>query len=110
MRARDGFTLVEVMIVVLIIGLLATMAIPNFSPARATARAKLCINNLRTIASAKDQFAMDNGVATGVDVTSANIAPYLKSGLLPAEPQGGVYTIGVVGVNPSCSVGGTHTL
>lgn len=109
-KSRQGFTLIEIMIVIFIIGVLVMMAFPNFNPVRATARTNICLNNLRIIAAAKDQFAIDSGVGPGADVTPANIAPYLKSGLLPVEPQGGVYTIGVVGANPTCSIGGGHLL
>ena len=57
---KSGFTLVEIMIVVAIIGLLAAIAIPNFVKARTTAQQKACINNLRQIDGAKEQWALEN--------------------------------------------------
>ncbi|MCL6624082.1 MAG: prepilin-type N-terminal cleavage/methylation domain-containing protein, partial [Fimbriimonadales bacterium] len=56
-RRRKGFTLVEIMIVVLIIGILLAIAIPNFMRARETSRTKSCISNLRQIDAAKEQWA-----------------------------------------------------
>lgn len=62
---KAGFTLVEIMIVVAIIGLLAAIAIPNFVKARESAQAKSCINNMRQIDGAVDQYALEQGLSTG---------------------------------------------
>jgi prepilin-type N-terminal cleavage/methylation domain-containing protein len=108
-KARHGFTLVEIMIVVLIIGILLAIAIPNFVKARESSRTKSCIANLKQIDSAKEQYAMDNKKNTGDAVTSTDIAPsYMKT--FPDCPSGGTYTVGAIGTDPTCSTGGTHTL
>lgn len=60
---KTGFTLVEIMIVVVIIGLLAAMAIPAFSKVRENARSKAIENNLRQVASAGQQYMLENGVS-----------------------------------------------
>ena len=78
MRRNKGFTLVEIMIVVAIIGLLAAIAVPSFLKARDSARRNACINNMRQIDGAKDQYALEyGGVATTV-LFSANVGLYIK--------------------------------
>ena len=68
-KSKKGFTLVEIMIVVVIIGLLAAMAIPAFQKVRKTSQDKAITNNLRQFASAAQQYMLDQGVAT-VNYTS----------------------------------------
>ncbi len=98
---KAGFTLVEIMIVVAIIGLLAAIAIPNFVRARETAQANACVNNLRQIDGAVDQYALEAGLTTGDDAPMANLIPYLKTE--PACPVGKLgYGAQVVGTPAAC--------
>ena len=73
-----GFTLVEIMIVVAIIGLLAAIAIPNFVKARESAQLNSIFNNLRIVEGAKDQWALENKKGTGDTTSMAAISDYLK--------------------------------
>ena len=105
---KAGFTLVEIMIVVAIIGLLAAIAIPNFVKARATSQANACINNLRQIDAAANQFALEKGKKTGDSITlTTDLTPYIKlnsANSIPPCPASGTYTLTMVGTNPVCSL------
>jgi len=105
---KAGFTLVEIMIVVAIIGLLAAIAIPNFVKARTTAQKNACINNLRQIDGAKEQWALEKKKAPGATVTQSEVDEYIKGGT-PKCPSGGGYTYNNVDTPPVCDVAG-HSL
>jgi prepilin-type N-terminal cleavage/methylation domain-containing protein len=72
-QAGAGFTLAELMIVVAIIGLLATVAMPNLAKARDTSRLNTIYSNLRTLSAAKDQWALDNNQASGTLVADLTV-------------------------------------
>src|ERR1700745_3939444 len=94
---KSGFTRVEIMIVVAIIGLLAAIAIPNFVRARTTSQQNACINNLRQFDGAVQQYALENKWASSANYTLTALQPYIKlttAGNLPACPAGGSYTAG----------------
>jgi prepilin-type N-terminal cleavage/methylation domain-containing protein len=126
---KKGFTLVEIMIVVAIIGLLAAIAIPSFMKARTTSQMNACINNLRQIESAKDQYAIERGGTNGAALPGTAITNivggatgYIKAyPACPASDSASLkgtldratadYTVNAIGTNPAClKVAATHVL
>ena len=114
-NCRCGFTLVEIIIVVAIIGLLAALAIPNFVKSRSRGQQNVCINNLRQIDSAKQQWALENRRTGDVIPEETELQPYLvrgNAGRMPVCPAGGAtatnfatsYSINAVTNPPTCLV------
>jgi hypothetical protein len=79
------------------------IAIPSFIKARNVCAQNACINNLRCIDSAKEQWALASQKTNGEEVVIAEINRYLKGNTAPVCPQGGTYTYNVIGKNPECS-------
>ena len=110
---KAGFTLVEIMIVVAIIGLLAAIAIPNFVKARATSQKNACINNLRQIDGAVQQWALENKKAASSSIALTDVTPYLHNSVVC--PAGGTvisdsYAVTDCQTQPTCvSTGGTSS-
>ena len=104
---KKGFTLVEIMIVVVIIGLLCAIAIPNFVKARNTAQTNACINNLRQIDGAKNQWALETGQLDNATPANSDITPYIKlnkNSSIPPCPAKGTYSLRDMTTSPTCTV------
>lgn len=131
---KKAFTLVEIMIVVAIIGLLAAIAIPSFMKARTTSQQNACINNLRQIEAAKDQYALEKGLTNLAQVTGADdtarfgdlvgtaaagtgylkaypICPAYTGKVQTAANSANCYTVNCIGSNSLCRMmAATHVL
>ena len=110
---HSAFTLLELLLLVCIVAVFALIAIPNFNGGSHTSPANACINNLRQIDAAANQFTLEHHLTNGDRINfPADLTPYIMlytKGKIPPCPSGGTYQIGIVGQHPTCSLGTTVT-
>lgn len=108
--SKSGFTLIEIMIVILILGIIMAIAIPNMLTARSNSSARVCRENLRAISHAKERWAMENNKPASATPVWSDIVPTYLKGQMPVCPENGTYSIGDLGTDPTCSKGGEHSI
>lgn len=109
-KGESGFSLIEMLIVLGILGLIMALAVPNFQKSRTEARKQLCIENLSQIESAKQLWGLENQKHAGATPTTADMigqTSYIKT--MPSCPAGGIYSFNGLGENATCTVPG-HSL
>ena len=95
---RKAFTLVEIMVIVALIGLLATLLIPSFIKIRQQSQGKRIVNDVRTIDAAINSWALEVGIADGTPVDLAAAGTYTKLGTInTVDLLGNPYVFGTVG-------------
>jgi prepilin-type N-terminal cleavage/methylation domain-containing protein len=100
---RTGFTLVEIMIVIAIIGLLAGVAVPNFLKATKTAKRRACLMNIEQIENAKQLWATEYKKSDEDTPSEDDVKAYLKGNKMPQCPEGGTYSINAVKSPATCT-------
>ena len=114
-RFAKGFTLVEIMIVVAIIGIIIAIAVPAFLRARENSRGRACQTNLKQIDGAMEQYALEFKVPKGGSIAMTDLTKPPKAGtgegylkVEPTCPSSGTYTVTALGTAVTCSIGSTN--
>ncbi len=111
-RTTRGFTLLEIMVVVFILGVLVAIALPSWMNARTRAQARTCSANLRRLHQAKEMYALAERLPNGANVQMTDLVPtYIQAEPFCPAGSGQSYILNPVGTAPECPTGlPNHTL
>lgn len=107
-RGRSGYSLIEVLCVVGFLAMVAAIAVPSLFRSRAKSQTAACIDQLRQIHSAQQQWVIETKPKGNSPVLKKDLQPYFKGGKFPVCPSGGDYKLGGPNVTPECSLGKTE--
>lgn len=119
MKSFKGFTILEMMIVVAILGLLLVFALPNFTKSKEGVYREECIDNLRRIHTAKELYAIEHNKGADYEPKATDLDPYIKGGtaslVCPSDPGKSFstsYLINKIGTKtpPTCNKNGDHKI
>ena len=106
-RRAQAFTLIEVMVVVMIVGIIASIAVPSWIRSRDRSRKMTCLANMKTMEDAKDLYAIAKRLSNGESVDESQLfSEFMKGSVIPVCPGGGTYTVNVIGTQVECSTHG----
>jgi hypothetical protein len=97
---------IGIAMMIFVLPMLAAIAIPSFVKARSTAQQNACMNNLRQIDAAKEQWALAGKKTNGSEIALSEVNEYIKGSATPICPTGGSYTYSNIGTDPQCSTHG----
>ena len=92
-----------------VFGVFAVLERPKFVTGSPPSQASICINNLRQIDEAKNSWVLEHNLTNGASLAADQLTNYFREGEMPACPSGGIYSVGIVGKVPTCSLGTTVT-
>ena len=103
-RSRSGFSLLEIVCVVGFIAMVAALAVPSLIKSRKRAQTAACIENLKQIYAAQQQWVFEAKPDSKDLISKRNLLPYFKGGKFPDCPSGGTYRLGNTASKPDCSL------
>jgi len=103
-RGRAGYSLIEILCVVGFLAMIAAIALPSLFRARNKSQATACIDQLRQLQAAQQQWIIETKPSASTKIKKKDLQPYFKNGQFPVCPSGGDYKLGTPSEQPECSL------